>query len=244
MLFTGSLNSITPYSRLLLIILVSSLLSSAISIAIARPVSSQIPESMPSSTSATGPAMIQIMSHQDGQQIQVGGLIIEGISSDNVDTDCQVYADVNDITPMQKATAIGSNGEADFSKWTFTYTSEYQLIKEGENELTAKISCFDVDGNSPAAGPTNEWHTVNVTGVLPANANIQSEDNEEGPNNSESFQECLSDIEGEERFPTNQEVQECISLNPPTDRTYDEDDANGDTEDASTDDPEDEETTE
>jgi hypothetical protein len=56
----------------------------------------------------------------------------------------------------------------------------YQLIKLGENELTAQISCSDngeFDINPfPAAGaqttssssPLSEWHTVNVTGVVGA----------------------------------------------------------------------------
>ena len=39
----------------------------------------------------------------------------------------------------------GSSGEDnDFSQWTFTYTQDYQLIKLGANELTAKISCYDI----------------------------------------------------------------------------------------------------
>lgn len=46
-------------------------------------------------------------------------------------------------------------------RWSFTYTEDYQLIKEGSNELTAKISCYAV--NNPT--PLSEWHTVNVTGV-------------------------------------------------------------------------------
>lgn len=64
--------------------------------------------------------------------------------------------------------------------WTFTYSQDYQLMKLGANELTAKISCSDngdFDLNPfPAAGaqttssssPLSEWHTVNVTGVAGA----------------------------------------------------------------------------
>jgi hypothetical protein len=128
--------------------------------------------------SDTGLPTIQIVSPHDGQLVPPGELTIQGISSDNEGTDCQVYADVNDITPMLRVTAAGDSGEAlDFSKWTFTYTQDYQLIKEGENELTAKISCFDdgaldlnpfPTGTAASDSPLSEWHTINVTGSLGA----------------------------------------------------------------------------
>lgn len=133
--------------------------------------------SSPPSTD-TGLPTIQIVSPHDGQLVPPGELTIQGISSDNEEADCQVYADVNDITPMLRVMAAGDSGEAlDFSKWTFTYTQDYQLIKEGENELTAKISCFDdgaLDLNPFPTGATSsdsllsEWHTINVTGSLGA----------------------------------------------------------------------------
>ena len=135
------------------------------------------------SVATTGLPTIQITSVQDGQQVPPGELTIEGISSDNEDSDCNVYADTNDITPMQNVTAAGDSGEAnDFSKWIFSYTQAYQLIKQGGNELTAKISCIEEgesnlnsspDGSAPgdttAIGtPVSEWHTVNVTGITGA----------------------------------------------------------------------------
>ena len=110
------------------------------------------------------PPTVQITSIQEGQQVPVGELIVEGISSDNDESDCQVYADVNDIIPMRNVTATGNSTEGDdFSKWTFTYSQLYQTIKQGANELTAKISCFA--SNDPT--PLSEWHTVNITGVVP-----------------------------------------------------------------------------
>ena len=70
----------------------------------------------------------------------------------------------HDIIPMRNVTATGNSTEGDdFSKWTFTYSQLYQTIKQGANELTAKISCFA--SNDPT--PLSEWHTVNITGVVP-----------------------------------------------------------------------------
>jgi hypothetical protein len=105
---------------------------------------------------------ISITSLEEGQEVPVGELVIEGTSSDNEDGNCQVYADVNDVAPLQNATATGPSGtEDDFSQWSFVYTEDYQLITEGANELTAKISCYN--GNNPT--PMSEWHSINVTGV-------------------------------------------------------------------------------
>ena len=120
---------------------------------------------------STGRPTIQITSPQDDQQVTPGELSIQGISSDNEDTDCKVFADVNDNTPMQNVTAVGDSGEEDdFSKWTFTYNQNYQLIEEGENELTVKITCLVrdafngvVDMNSNGTS-MSKWFTVNVTG--------------------------------------------------------------------------------
>ncbi len=123
---------------------------------------------LPQSTAPTAPTnanipTIQITSHQDGSQVPVGELTIQGTSSDNPERNCQVYADVNDIAPLQNATAADANGGDDYSQWTFTYTQDYQLITQGANELTAKISCFDA---GITATPLSEWHSVNVTGVV------------------------------------------------------------------------------
>jgi hypothetical protein len=113
-------------------------------------------------TSNIPPPAVEITSLEDGQDLPVGELTIEGTSSDDEENNCQVYADINDITPMQNATAAGNIAEEnDFSKWTFTYTQDYQLIKEGTNELTVKISCFD--NSNPT--PISKWHSVNITGV-------------------------------------------------------------------------------
>ena len=103
------------------------------------------------------PLFIKITSHTQNQTVQVNKpLKISGISSDNVNSNCTVYADWNDQKPLQRATPTGSNGIDDYSNWTFTYTNNYHLMTEGANELTSKLDC--------GTGQV-KYYTVNVTGV-------------------------------------------------------------------------------
>ena len=190
------------YSSMLII----SFVLLAVSCYVPNPVVAQTSETL-SSPQATGLPTVQITSVEDGQQVPPGELTIQGISSDDEETDCQVYADANDVTPMQNVTATGDSEEDnDFSQWTFTYSQDYQLMKLGANELTAKISCSDngdFDLNPfPAAGaqttssssPLSEWHTVNVTGVagvpsaplpLPLAGNTEGTEEDDGESNDD-----------------------------------------------------------
>src|SRR5437867_7463178 len=114
---------------------------------------------------------IKIESPLSNQQVPVGELTISGTSSDNSSSQCQVYLDWNNLKPYQLATPTGSNGSADFSKWSFTYTSKYHLIQTGLNDLTSKITCL-----VPPAGPTvTKWYSINVTGATTSNqsSNVQ-----------------------------------------------------------------------
>ena len=114
---------------------------------------------------------IKIESPLGNQQVPVGELTISGTSSDNSSSQCQVYLDWNNLKPYQLATPTGSNGSADFSKWSFTYSSKYHLIQTGLNDLTSKITCL-----VPPAGPTvTKWYSINVTGTTSSNqsSNVQ-----------------------------------------------------------------------
>ena len=106
---------------------------------------------------------VKITSPVAGQQVPVGELTITGTSTDDATTDCQVYVDLNDQKPFQKAIATGPGGGSDYSKWNYNYTRNYNTITNGTNELTAKLSCFD-DSNSDTTLNVTKWNSVNVTG--------------------------------------------------------------------------------
>ena len=102
---------------------------------------------------------VKITSPTRGQQVPVGkDLAISGTSMDSATSNCQVAVIVNKVKPYQNATAAGSGGPADYSKWNFALTSKYTTIKPGQNKITAKFECTD---NSASKG----FSSVNVTGV-------------------------------------------------------------------------------
>ena len=103
------------------------------------------------------PLSIKITSHIQNQTVPADKpLKIFGISSDNVNSNCTVYADWNDQKPLQQVTPSGPNGANDYSNWTFTYTSNYNVVTEGANELTSKLDC---------GTGLIKYYTVNVTGI-------------------------------------------------------------------------------
>jgi hypothetical protein len=114
---------------------------------------------------------VNITSHEKGQQIPVGNnLTVSGKSTDEpTSNDCQVSVIVNSIKPYQPATANGTIGKNDYSKWFFVLSSNYTAIKEGVNEITAKLSC----PSSLSNNNTTKWYSINVTGIPTAiNNNI------------------------------------------------------------------------
>lgn len=116
-----------------------------------NPVLAQLP-------SATGIGVI-INTPADSANLPTGDLTIYGTSSDSNTTNCQVFADWNDLKPMQSVTANGPKGTSDYSKWSFTYTGSYHGIVEGPNELTSKITCLEQGQNA-----SSKSYSINVTG--------------------------------------------------------------------------------
>jgi hypothetical protein len=103
-------------------------------------------------------AEVKITSPSKGQQVQPGGILISGTSSANATTDCTVSVVINGIRPYQRAVPTGHGGANDYSNWTFTATQGYTVIKQGQNKMTAKMSC-------PQNLNFTKFYSVNVTGV-------------------------------------------------------------------------------
>jgi hypothetical protein len=102
---------------------------------------------------------VKITSPTRGQQVPVGkDLTVSGTSIDNATSNCHVAVIVNNVKPYQNATAAGTGGPADYSKWNFALASKYTTIKPGQNKITSRFECED---NSASKG----FSSVNVTGV-------------------------------------------------------------------------------
>jgi Ca2+-binding RTX toxin-like protein len=103
---------------------------------------------------------VNITSPERGKTIPISSnLTISGKSTDSpAADDCNIAVIVNAIRPYQPATANGSTGGPDdYSEWFFVLNPNYTSLKEGVDELTAKLYC-------PASNMT-KWYSVNVTGV-------------------------------------------------------------------------------
>src|SRR4029453_4703856 len=98
---------------------------------------------------------VKIDTPVDSTNLPAGDLTIYGTSSDDDTTNCQVYADWNDLKPMQNVSANGPKGISDFSKWSFTYTNNY-----------SKITCYE---SGPSA--SSKSYSINVTGTKEVSKN-------------------------------------------------------------------------
>jgi hypothetical protein len=112
---------------------------------------------------------IKIINPIEGQLVPVGKeLIVSGESSDNVFKNCTVSVIANNIKPYQNAHPSAAAESGDYSKWSFTLSSNYTDILEGPNRITAKLSCPE----------SNRWYSVNPIGVPTGKAsmNVSSPD--------------------------------------------------------------------
>jgi hypothetical protein len=141
---------------------------------------------------------VKIVSPVEGQQVPIGEeLIASGESSDDISKDCTVSVIVNNIKPYHTASATGASGPGDYSKWSFTLSSNYTDIIEGRNRITAKLSCPD----------STKWYSVNAIGVRTG---------QESTNLSSNFAPSVLSAINETGTLTPQPEQQMSSTPPPS----------------------------
>ena len=110
---------------------------------------------------------VEIISPKNGESVYLSSdLTITGTSSDTVDINCTILTSINNIQPFQNALAIGSQGEQDFSKWNSTFFNASNLLRPGNNTITAVIACLDANSSTP----TSSYHIIDFT-ILPSDDN-------------------------------------------------------------------------
>jgi len=121
------------------------------------------------------PHLVKITLPVKGQQVPTSkDLMIFGTSTSNATSDCKVSIKANGVGPYHNASPSGnssSSGRVDYSKWNFTLTPAYTVIKAGQNKITAKFAC----GSNPLL---TSHYSVNVTGVNVA-TNTTSDSNQQ-----------------------------------------------------------------
>jgi len=112
---------------------------------------------------------IKIITPAKNQSVPAGSnLDMSGTSSDDSASDCFVGVIVNSKKPYQNASATGPGGANDYSKWNYKLTSKYTVINEGQNKITAKLTCNaqpDLAPNTSNATSAVKYSSVNVTGT-------------------------------------------------------------------------------
>jgi len=108
--------------------------------------------------------LVKITFPTKDQRIPVhSNLTVTGVSVVNkTSNDCQVAVILNGIKPYQKAVPTGHGGANDYSTWNYRLTPMYTVIKQGQNKITAKLSCDNLISHN----------SVNITGVTNSNPPI------------------------------------------------------------------------
>lgn len=96
--------------------------------------------------------------------------------NNNTHGGCQVSVIVNDVRPYQKAIPTGSKGTNDYSSWKFEVTPDYTQLKEGENLISAKLSCPSISNDSTSMQDIKSY-SVFITGTSAGTKNNNNNTN-------------------------------------------------------------------
>jgi hypothetical protein len=130
---------------------------------------------------------VKILSPSRGESILIGkDLTIVGQSTDNSASECDVSVIVNSIRPYQQANPTGRSGNNnDYSFWEYLLSQDYTIIKEGINEITAKLTCLpppplkqSSSGDRLISQNLSKWYSINVTGIASPTDSFSSNVNE------------------------------------------------------------------
>jgi hypothetical protein len=114
------------------------------------------------------PPGVKITSLSQGQQVPVGTLSIEGMSTDTSTSTCNVYVILNNVKPYQRVfpTSNEKREGDDYSTWNYTFTPKYATIHEGNNKMTSKITCLNESNiNNTSNSNLTKFNSLNVTGI-------------------------------------------------------------------------------
>ena len=104
---------------------------------------------------------IKIIEPVKEQLIEIGNDVeIAGEASAAVSKECNVIVTVNNAKSSQNAIRVDLKGNQLVTQWKFVIHANYELFNEGQNTITAKLSCPNSEVISS--------HSVMVTGNRPA----------------------------------------------------------------------------
>jgi hypothetical protein len=110
--------------------------------------------------SFSNPLGVKIIHPGRDQNTEIGSnLEITGTSAYNLDYTCHVSVIINDVKPYQEATPTGITTKNDYSTWKYVVDSDYTTINKGDNKITARLLCFDNQGED-----LKRWYSVKVIG--------------------------------------------------------------------------------
>jgi hypothetical protein len=102
---------------------------------------------------------INIISPTNNSQVPIGNLTITGTAAYSSGQPCTVYALWNGNQSIPRPVNTLSD-EKNYSMWKFTYDSEYHEIIEGQNNLTAILSCQNLPNEN-----LTKLYSININGI-------------------------------------------------------------------------------
>jgi hypothetical protein len=112
--------------------------------------------------SSSDPTDIEIVYPSNDQTTNVNSdLEISGTSNYNHSSICHVAVIINDAKPYKKTIPAGGNIESGYFTWRYNIESDSNIIKQGDNKITARLLCMSVGGED-----IRKWDSVTVSGQI------------------------------------------------------------------------------